>query len=315
MWIANVEEHDHKREYVCIASRRFYLETGSLIDHEIGAKIILNVIEPETDVADSAPLAIHTIENIEVVESTDNLRIPCIFKGHPAVNEVSWFKNDEEYNTSDTMVLTFLSAEAYHSGDYTCKVSNGIGEEIEHITTVTIGSKPRYRDNTDLNLISTTGETKTIFCNVTGIPEPSIEWFFNARPISEAPINGRRTIYENNITITDVQDSDNFGVYGCRATNKYGSVYKEYSIIVSDRPVIHRDYTQEFIVVRGSKHTFHCSVLEHSINVTFTWFHNNTIINKCSEYSINTDGSLFIPLVTYQNAGEQAINLVVVVHG
>ena len=69
-------------------------------------------------------------------------------------------------------------------------------------------------------------ETAEFHCRASGNPEPQIIWIYNGKPISEAPLNPRRTVKPNSIVIEKLQKSDT-GNYGCNATNSIGYVYKD----------------------------------------------------------------------------------------
>lgn len=75
------------------------------------------------------------------------------------------------------------------------------------------------------------GETAVINCEASGNPEPTIEWIHNGRPLSESPLNLRRFVTPNSITITPLTKNDT-GNYGCNATNSIGYVYKDVYINV-----------------------------------------------------------------------------------
>lgn len=75
------------------------------------------------------------------------------------------------------------------------------------------------------------GETAVIRCEASGNPEPVIKWIHNGRPLSEAPLNPRRSVTSNSITITPLTKNDT-GNYGCNATNSHGYVYKDVYINV-----------------------------------------------------------------------------------
>lgn len=70
------------------------------------------------------------------------------------------------------------------------------------------------------------GETATFYCEAGGKPPPKKEWIYNGMPISEAPPNLRREVYNDRITIYNLTKADT-GNYGCNASNEHGYVYKD----------------------------------------------------------------------------------------
>ena len=70
-------------------------------------------------------------------------------------------------------------------------------------------------NNTDLIV---GGRTEPYICEFEGTPSPSIEWFFNGRPIS--PDSGV-SISENSLTVASPR-VDNSGIYQCIVSNDFG---------------------------------------------------------------------------------------------
>lgn len=75
------------------------------------------------------------------------------------------------------------------------------------------------------------GETAVIRCEASGHPKPEIKWIHNGQPLSESPMNNRRSVSSNSITIADLAKSDT-GNYGCNATNSVGYDYQDVYINV-----------------------------------------------------------------------------------
>ena len=140
---------------------------------------------------------------------------------------------------------------AEDEGDYTCEVSNGVGEAQSYtINLKVLGTYKREWSTNNFCIVTASlecsifvsaapyftevpqkqtkaeDETAVFRCAASGTPEPQILWIYNGKPINEAPPNPRRTVSTNSITITNLQKSDT-GNYGCNATNSLGYVYKD----------------------------------------------------------------------------------------
>ena len=79
------------------------------------------------------------------------------------------------------------------------------------------------------NVTAAVGATVTFRCNVTGFPEPVVTWELNGMPINtskeataQGKINQSSEKDSHVLTVTDVQQGADSGLYICRIHNNHG---------------------------------------------------------------------------------------------
>ncbi|XP_070184420.1 protein sidekick-2-like [Littorina saxatilis] len=112
-------------------------------------------------------------------------------------------------------------------------------------------------------------ESATLLCQAEGVPEPTLEWFFNGRAVSTLS-TGRHTEYSNGsleITGLDLPDA---GKYQCFATNDAGEKYIAVTLNVNSAPPQIVEAPENLTIVEQSDARFLCKVTG-APTPTITW--------------------------------------------
>ena len=117
--------------------------------------------------------------------------------------------------------VTFPSVSRHHSGVYICSADNGFGgAPTEAIIKLDVQHAPIVEQ--EQTFIHTREDDETeVICKVHASPRAKVEWFKNGKPLEQDQAilseRGNRHI----LLLPGIKEST-FGVYMCRASNKFG---------------------------------------------------------------------------------------------
>ncbi|KAL4121128.1 hypothetical protein QTP88_013693 [Uroleucon formosanum] len=234
LWFSNVTRHDTSdgSTYFC------YAESLTMSEYKLGNPVNLNVIQTaETALQNKyPPTQQYVTRRNEVALLDKKVELFCIYGGTP-LPETVWLKDGRPIQSNERVSqgnygksLIIKKVKFEDKGKYTCEVSNGVGSPQSYNIELDVMAVPFFTVVPQI-VEGAEGETAVIRCEASGNPEPTIKWIHNGRPLSEAPINPRRSVTTNTITITSLIKNDT-GNYGCNATNSIGYVYKDVYINV-----------------------------------------------------------------------------------
>ncbi|CAG5129711.1 unnamed protein product, partial [Candidula unifasciata] len=161
---------------------------------------------------------------------------------------------------SDNRILEIDSVNIGDTAFYTCTATNEAGQlernfNLEVLIAPTIG-----RDSLQTNIVAIHNQTIKIFCPVSGIPEPEIQWLKEEVPYVDFPYPRRRllddgqTLEISSITLSDA------GNYTCKATNLAGQDEVDYSVQVFVPPSIGKPTPDRLHVIQGQSISMRCAV-------------------------------------------------------
>ncbi|KAK3087485.1 hypothetical protein FSP39_006555 [Pinctada imbricata] len=138
----------------------------------------------------------------------------------------------------DGKQLTIREAQVVNSGQYTCKATNDAGKS-ELGFDIFVEVPPTIpHDTTNLSPKVIAGQSKTLYCPATGVPEPEITWLKNGQPIDyeeETSIRVQAGGKELYVYSAKVEDG---GFYTCVASNPAGVSQLEFDLEVQVPPKI-----------------------------------------------------------------------------
>nr|XP_037866814.1 obscurin isoform X5 [Bombyx mori] len=183
--------------------------------------------------------------NVEFTVAVDAFPQPTIrwYLGDVEVTEKKSVFTRVDSGNTHKLILKEVSAE--YSGQYTCKVSNELGDDSCQ-ATFTVNRKPRFTKSL-VDMTVDAGQTLKLDVEVEGSPEPKVRWFKDGKEVTtDARIKIERDTkrLENyHLTVTLVKEEDG-GEYEVKAENEMGSVSSKSTVTVHTREV-HSRITKE----------------------------------------------------------------------
>ncbi|XP_068685513.1 uncharacterized protein [Montipora foliosa] len=151
---------------------------------------------------------------------------------------------------------------------YKCMVNNSVGTALSTSVSVTVNVSSSVQ--TIPNKVVREGGNMTLFCNASGIPEPTVSWI-NVR--NEQRTDGNKLMFEN---ITRYQT----GEFICEATNPCGNAKEAATIDVHFEPEMAQLVPSETTVCLGDSITFNCSANSNPAVHTYQLYVNGMTANE-----------------------------------
>ncbi|XP_063617006.1 obscurin isoform X2 [Cydia splendana] len=203
-----------------------------------------------------APIFTQKLKDTVAAEGAANVELTVDVVAYPEP-QVKWYRGDVEisekksvYSRVDNgsthkLILKEVTSEL--SGQYTCKVSNDLGEDSCQ-ATFTVKRKPRITKSL-VDMTVDKGQTLKLEVEVEGCPEPTVKWYKDGKEITtDARIRIERDTQrlENyNLTVTLVKEEDG-GEYEVRAENEMGDVSSKSTVTIHTK-LIHTRLSKEII--------------------------------------------------------------------
>ncbi|KAH8024766.1 hypothetical protein HPB51_001180 [Rhipicephalus microplus] len=142
---------------------------------------------------------------------------------------------------SNNLTLHFNHISKNQSGEYQCFGSvrgGGARRHIEFIKVVVRDMRPPEFSKT--NLHNDVLSYIDLQCTATGLPEPSISWLKNGKPLN---MSGMDCLDEGRWIVKRKMTPQDSGFYQCRAENRAGVIYANTTINVASGTYTHYVYT------------------------------------------------------------------------
>ncbi|XP_045774450.1 obscurin isoform X4 [Maniola jurtina] len=204
-----------------------------------------------------APQFTQRLKDTTAAEGDVNVEFTVDVEAFPTP-DVKWYLGDVEITekksvytrvdngSSHKLVLKEVTSEL--SGQYTCKVSNEMGQDSCQ-ATFTVNRKPRITKSL-IDMSVDVGQTLKLEVEVEGCPEPRIMWYKDGQEVTtDARIKIERDTQrlENyHLTVTLIKEEDG-GEYEVRAENEMGSVSSKSTVTVHTKEV-HSRFRQESVL-------------------------------------------------------------------
>ncbi|XP_039752215.1 obscurin-like isoform X4 [Pararge aegeria] len=186
--------------------------------------------------------------NVEFTVDVDAFPTPDVkwYLGDVEISEKKSVYTRVDNGSSHKLVLKEVTSEL--SGQYTCKVSNEMGQDTCQ-ATFTVNRKPRITKSL-IDMSVDVGQTLKLEVEVEGCPEPKIKWYKDGKEVTtDARIKIERDTkrLENyHLTVTLIKEEDG-GEYEVRAENEMGSVSSR-SIVTVHTKEVHSRFRKESLV-------------------------------------------------------------------
>ncbi|KAM8933893.1 hemicentin-2 [Pelodytes ibericus] len=187
-----------------------------------------------------------------IVLVNNPLSLICEALGFP-VPTVTWLKNGKPFQDSSNLRilpgghgLQILNAQEEDSGQYTCVVTNEVGEAIRNYE-VKVFIPPQIRrddvaEGVGIKQVKTkVNSSLTLECESWAVPKPNIHWYKDGQLLESTGVV--QILGEGQVVqIRPIRLSDS-GRYTCVATNVAGEDERDFYVNVQVPPVFHRPGT------------------------------------------------------------------------
>ncbi|XP_013858803.1 neural cell adhesion molecule 1 isoform X2 [Austrofundulus limnaeus] len=221
LYIEKVQRKD-AGTYVCQAQIR-----GRPISQQLTVSVVVN-----------APPSVRLREEVKKVMAgpETNVSLLCLVDGLPKPN-ITWtmpvtFDPFHHQFNSDRSQLSIQSVARADFGEYICTATNKIGE---HSATIVLHvfEAPEVFVSVDQQRL-TVGEHVSVFCNVTGHPQPELHWL-NKQNGQTLDSTGRVRAEDGVLVIDEIVPSDG-GLYSCMAVSASGNASRDVAIQTQPGP-------------------------------------------------------------------------------
>ncbi|KAK3718601.1 hypothetical protein QZH41_008397, partial [Actinostola sp. cb2023] len=159
----------------------------------------------------------------QIINETDSLSLTCTADGYPEPT-ITWTKSPGTITQPNIgNMYTILSAKRSDTGTYKCTASNGILSDAMTSIQVTVQYKPKIDTASSSNNIkSWNGNTITLRCKwSSALPNPDFTWY---KPNGDRITSNVHSITSGSeVMVVTGQNSGDYGLYRCIATNVVGS--------------------------------------------------------------------------------------------
>ncbi|KAG8178107.1 hypothetical protein JTE90_017454 [Oedothorax gibbosus] len=200
----------------------------------------------------------------ENVKEGDFVSVVCIIKDGSQPISFEWFKNGDEFKTSNkdtrienspiTSVLILNSVTSESDGNYTCTARNSFGRD-QHSSSLKVKAPPKWLSQAK-DITTVMGDAIIAECLAKGSPKPRIHWkkyTASSAAFSITSLNSTSNTDDTVLKFARVSYED-AGVYECSADNGIP-------------PIIKHNFT---ISIRG----------EHYLNMTKHQWRSDTVFTK-----------------------------------
>ncbi|XP_054275490.1 titin isoform X2 [Macrosteles quadrilineatus] len=203
---------------------------------------LLTVRENERE---SAPVFVRPLAPLTTQEDSP-VSLVCVVEGTP-LPTVQWFRDGLCVDTEPRYTITYNNGEAvlaldqatkHDQGVFSCKATNRIGSET---TAASLSIQPKISDTAPVfvtplsNVMARAGQKIKLEGEVSGSPEPQLQWNHNGKMLPEA--RDIKVQYQSGkivLTIPEAFPKD-AGTYSLTATNSAGSVTGSCTVTVKGR--------------------------------------------------------------------------------
>nr|XP_051696750.1 hemicentin-2 isoform X2 [Oryctolagus cuniculus] len=230
---ANLSSAGH---YSCVAANAVGEKTRHI---QLSVLVVPTILGVTEDGADE-----------EVTVTVNNpISLICEALAFPAPN-ITWMKDGAPFEASKniqllpgTQGLQILNAQKEHAGQYTCVVTNELGEAVKnyHVEVLippSISKDDPLGDVGVKEVKTKVNSTLTLECECWAMPPPTISWYKDGQPVT--PNQRLHLLGEGRLLqIQPTQVSDS-GRYLCVATNVAGEDDQDFNVLIQVPPMFQK---------------------------------------------------------------------------
>ncbi|XP_047537000.1 synaptogenesis protein syg-2-like [Vanessa atalanta] len=218
-------------------------DNNAMPGHSIEDSFKLDVVYPPV-----VSLSLGSTLNPNDIKEGDDVYFECSVRANPKEHRISWYHNDKPvlHNvvsgiivSTKSLVLQKVTRE--HSGDYTCRANNALGETASQATHLSIQFAPVCMHSTPQVLGAQLDEALRVSCSVTANP-PDVTFFWQFNNSGESLDVSPTKFGTANGSTSELsykpQSERDYGALSCRGTNSVGRQLEPcvFQIVPASRP-------------------------------------------------------------------------------
>ncbi|GFS44503.1 titin [Nephila pilipes] len=243
-------------------------------------------------------------DNTELLCTLKRGSLPLTFKWlHNGMDVTEKKKNDIVISKRSTL-LSIGEIQASDIGNYTCVVSNRMGEDRSSVQVLIEGygkDEPPILNPMVIPPNLALGDMTELSCTVKRGSLPiSFEWFHNDKLIANHQKYKLSNTQISSLFLIGKVTASDIGNYTCKATNLYGSDSKTANVLIEvsgieEPPLLNPVVIPPNLAI-GDMTELSCTIKRGSLPIVFSWYHNNKIINEHQKYKFSSSqiGSHFL---------------------
>uniref|UniRef100_A0AAQ5Y217 Sidekick cell adhesion molecule 1a n=1 Tax=Amphiprion ocellaris TaxID=80972 RepID=A0AAQ5Y217_AMPOC len=233
--------------------------------------------------------------------------LECVANARPVDGLVmSWRREGRRLSSGRRLVIP--AATSSDAGLYVCEASLGNStvkpvEARAHLTVMeppTLTAQPKRKTFADLD------RNVDIPCLATGVPQPRVEWYKDAVPLSKLANPRYKVTAATGLTVRRVQPGDG-GIFQCFARNAAGETQAHTQLLVSSMAPTFTSPPSDQTVTDGNMALFTCQT-SGAPKPAITWRKGSRVLAsgsvQVSRFTLLQSGGLQIQPVSFQDSGE-----------
>ncbi|XP_041641485.1 protein sidekick-1 [Cheilinus undulatus] len=266
--------------------------------------IYLSISDPESEVL--APAIVIGPKDTTVVSGSE-ASLECIANTRLVDSlVVSWKRDGRRVASGRRLIIP--SSSSSDMGLYICEatLSNSTTKPVEARAQLTVIEPPSLTTQPKRKIIADIDRNVEIPCQATGMPQPRIEWFKDAVPLSKLANPRYKISSATGLTVRRVQPGDG-GIFQCLARNAAGEAQAHAQLLVSSVAPKFTFPPSDQTVTDGNTALFTCQT-SGAPKPAITWRKGSQVLASGSvqvpRFTLLQSGSLEIQPVSFQDSGE-----------
>ncbi|XP_035493401.2 protein sidekick-1-like isoform X1 [Scophthalmus maximus] len=260
--------------------------------------------DPESELL--APAIVIGPKDTTVVAGSE-ATLECIANARPVDSLVVSWKRDGRRLASGRR-LNIPAPTSSDTGLYVCEasLSNSTAKPVEARAQLTVMEPPSLTAQPKRRVLAELDRSVDIPCLATGVPQPRIEWYKDAVPLSKLANPRYKVTAASGLTVRRVQPGDG-GVFQCLARSAAGETQAHTQLLVSSVAPAFTSPPTDQTVTHGNAALFSCQT-SGAPKPAITWRKGLQVLASGSVqvagFTLLQSGGLQIQPVSFQDSGE-----------
>ncbi|XP_074485750.1 protein sidekick-1-like isoform X2 [Sebastes fasciatus] len=260
--------------------------------------------DPESELV--APAIVIGPKNTTVVAGSE-ATLECIANARPIDSlMVSWKRDGRRLTSGRRLIIP--AATSSDTGLYVCEalLSNSTAKPVEARAHLTVMEPPSLTAQPKRKILADLDRNVDIPCLATGVPQPRIEWYKDAVPLSKLANSRYKVTAATGLTVRRVQPGDG-GIFQCFARNAAGETQAHAQLLVSSVSPTFTFPLSDQTVTDGTTAYFLCQT-SGAPKPAITWRKGSQVLASGSvqvpRFTLLQSGGLQIQPISFQDSGD-----------